>query len=290
MELKLTDSNLKKMFVIPIALLLIAIFFLVQSYVVNGQFFIKGVDLAGGVQITVRYQEKIDTGAFESFLSSKFKNSDIQVITTTDPSTRKQQALVISLSGNLKPEEVISAVEEFLNIKLEPTQYSSTSLGPALASSFWHQAVWAFVFAFIFMMLVVGLTYKKLAPSVAIIVSALYDITFILGAIAGLRIRLSLASFAALLMIIGYSVDTNILLTDKIIKQREGDVFDRINKALRTGLTMSTTTIASLLALVVFTNSVVLKEIGGILLIGALADIPNTWLLNANLLLRWPKK
>ena len=143
MELKLTDSNLKKLMVIPIALFIIALFFILSSYMQTGQLMKRGIDLEGGVQISVRYDQRIDANSFESFLEQKFSESDIEIITTTNPATRNPEAVVVSVSGDLDPTVVVGAMAEFLDIKLEPTQYSVTTVGPALAGSFWGQAKWA---------------------------------------------------------------------------------------------------------------------------------------------------
>src|SRR3989338_1183352 len=139
------------------------------------------------------------------------------------------------------------------------------------------------------MMIVVGIAYRAVAPSVAILVSTVYDLIAILGFMVFFDIKLTLGTFAALLMIIGYGVDTNIILTEKILKEKEGDVFDRMAKAMRTGLTMSAATIVTLIALYFFAESLILKQIAIALLFGALADIPNTWILNANILMRFKK-
>ncbi|MFO7872102.1 MAG: hypothetical protein R6U26_00490 [Candidatus Undinarchaeales archaeon] len=290
MDLKLTDEKLKKLMVVPFIILGIALLFLSMSYMETGQFLKRGIDLEGGIQITVPHEEKIDTNDFELFLEGIYEQSDIEVVTTTDPATRQPQSVVVSVSGDPDEAEVLSSIEDYLDKSFERTEYSVTAVGPALAGNFWQQAKMAFAFAFILMMVVVAVTYKSVAPSAAIILSTVYDFTVVLGAMAFFDIRLSLASFAALLMIIGYEVDTNILITDKIIKQDKGGVFERLNYSLKTGLTVSGTTLSVLLALFFFTNSIILKQISGILIIGTLADIPNTWILNTNLLIRWPKK
>jgi preprotein translocase subunit SecF len=142
------------------------------------------------------------------------------------------------------------------------------------------------MFAFLFMAGVVAFYFRKPLPTVAILVSTTYDLLIIFGFMALTGMHLSLATIAAVLMIIGYSVDTNILLTNKILRERDGDLFERINRGLKTGLTMSASTISVLLALFLVGGaySIVLRQISTILLVGLLADIPNTWLLNANIL------
>lgn len=125
-------------------------------------------------------------------------------------------------------------------------------------------------------------------PSFAVIFCAFADILMTLAAVDLLGMTLSTAGIIAFLMLIGYSVDTDILLTSKLIKQREGQVNQRLNQAFKTGITMTLTAIASIgvAFILVYTFSETLKQIFGIILIGLLFDIINTWITNASLL-KW---
>jgi len=107
--------------------------------------------------------------------------------------------------------------------------------------------------------------------------------------------ELSLGTIAALLMLIGYSVDSDILLTTKILRGR-GELNEKVRSAMKTGLTMTATTIAAVFAMF-FVASVLplaslfppipmLRDISAVLLFGLFADLMNTWMLNAGIL-RW---
>jgi preprotein translocase subunit SecF len=285
-KLELTRTNIRKLIVIPLALLAIAIFFIGYSYVQDGTLLKRGIDLEGGTQITVHHSESIDRDTIKSSLASAIGTDDIDIVTTTNPATRVQETVIISVGGEHAEAQITGAIETSLAITLTPQTYSIRVLGPALASSFWSQAKWAFMFAFLFMAAVVAFYFRKPLPSIAILISATYDLIMIFGFMAMTGMHLSLSTIAAVLMIIGYSVDTNILLTNKIIRERDGELFERINRGLKTGLTMSASTISVLLALLLVGGaySIVLRQIATILLVGLLADIPNTWLLNANIL------
>ena len=290
MEFKYNEQLAKKLFFIPIIIFAVAVFFLAQNYVQTGSFLKKGLDFQGGVQLSIPHQGKINTEKFESFLSSKLGTKEIDVSTTVNPTTRQQERVIVSVSGLKDQQKLVSAVSEFLKTELNPTDYSISLIAPALAGTFWREAQIAFIVAFILMMIVIAVAYRTLVPSFAILISTIFDLTAIIGFMVAFDIKISLATFAALLMVIGYGVDANIVLTEKIIKEKEGDVFDRLSKAMRTGLTMSAATMVSLVALFFFAESIVLKQIAIALLFGVLADVPNTWILNANILLMFRKK
>jgi preprotein translocase subunit SecF len=128
-------------------------------------------------------------------------------------------------------------------------------------------------------------------PSIAVILAAVSDIIISIAGMSLFGIPLSLASVGAILMLIGYSVDTDILLTTRLLKRKEGTVNERALDAMKTGLTMSISAIAAMTALYLVTifiipEAVVLSNIAAVLIIGLVADILVTWLMNLGIL-KW---
>ena len=97
---------------------------------------------------------------------------------------------------------------------------------------------------------------------------------------------MSLAGFAALLMIVGYSVDDDVMVASRVLKRGDVDFDQRFKDGFKTSLTTTVATIVALVALFVLSLSAVITQIAIVLLIGLLFDFMNTWLFNAGLL-RW---
>jgi preprotein translocase subunit SecF len=101
-------------------------------------------------------------------------------------------------------------------------------------------------------------------------------------------IRLSLGTVAALLMLIGYSVDSDILLNNHVLR-RSGGFYESAYRAMRTGVTMTLTSIAAMAVMAITATLFgipLLPEIGTVLVFGLTADLMNTYMLNMSLL-RW---
>lgn len=128
--------------------------------------------------------------------------------------------------------------------------------------------------------------YQYSIPSVAVILAALSDIVVTVAVFNLLDLRLTTAGIAAFLMLIGYSVDTDILLSVRVLKRTRGSLKARIWDAMKTGLTMNFSTMAAIIVALMLSESQVLSQIMTILLIGLIVDIINTWLQNAGIL-RW---
>jgi preprotein translocase subunit SecF len=125
-------------------------------------------------------------------------------------------------------------------------------------------------------------------PSFIVILCAFSDMVMTIAVIDLIGINLSLSGVIAFLMLIGYSVDTDILLTTRVLRKRDESRNKRIWGAFKTGITMTLTTIAAIgisLALI-YGLSDSLRQIFTILLIGLGFDIMNTWITNASII-KW---
>ena len=128
---------------------------------------------------------------------------------------------------------------------------------------------------------------KNSVPAFAVMLSAFTDIVMTLAVVDLVGIKLSTAGIVAFLMLIGYSVDTDILLTTRLLKKHEG-VNAALFGAFKTGTTMTLTSIIAIAAalIVVFPFASVLNQIFIILLIGLGFDLFNTWITNASII-KW---
>jgi len=156
---------------------------------------------------------------------------------------------------------------------------------------FWFGAInlnVAMVFNIIILLFSSFIYIKTSLPSFAVILSAFADITMSLALVNILGIKLSAAGIIAFLMLIGYSVDTDIMLTSRAIKSRDKKLNKRILSAFKTGMTMTITSIVAVLVALFFTRtfSSVLSQIFTILIIGLSFDLLNTWLTNSGII-KW---
>ncbi len=134
---------------------------------------------------------------------------------------------------------------------------------------------------------VVFFYFKIPIPSLAVVLSAVCSAIGTWAVLVLFDVKLSTAGVAALLMIIGYSVDTDILLTARVMRRKTGvSIFEATVGAFKTGMVMTLTAIATVSICYFLSSSLVLKQIMLILMIGLCFDIMNTWIQNAGIL-RW---
>ncbi len=274
---KLLKNHYRALMVIPFALLLFSLIVIFATYMKTGALVYKGVTLQGGITVTIASKDVLNADDLKAFLESKFPSSDMDVRVLSE--LGEQKGFLIDAS-NVKEDELVSALKE----KMHMDTYSVESIGPALGGAFFKQSLMAIIIAFVLMSLVVFAHFRTFVPSGAVILAALSDILFAVACIDLLGVRLSTAGIAAFLMLIGYSVDTDILLTTRVVKGKEGTVFDRVVSSIKTGLLMNLTALGTVLVALIFSQSEVISQIMLVLFFGLIADIYNTWIQNAGIL------
>ena len=170
----------------------------------------------------------------------------------------------------------------------DDARFQRREIGPTLGEKFWENAVYVTLVSLLLVTLVIFIFFRELIPSFAVIAAAIFDVFGALALMAVFNISLSLSSIPALLMLVGYSVDTDIMLTTRLLKRSEGNPRGRAKDAMTTGLTMTLTTLAAVSAMLVlsyFGQIIVIFEIAAVILFGLLADLISTWLMNAPVLL-----
>lgn len=274
----ITLANLKKLMIIPVVMMISSIVIIAVSY--NSGSIPLSIDFKGGTVITVYdVPENVD---LKKSMQEKFA-FDVQESTIRDFSGK-------TVGKNFEIEEFFKGDEgrEIKDLMISKgvleENINMRDISPSITGLFVEQSVKAILFAFIFMALVVFWRFRTVVPSIAVILSAFSDIVTTLAIMIVLDIQLSMGSFVALLLLIGYSVDTDILLTTRLLVKRQKEIPDRIKDAMKTGLTMAGTTISAMTVLLLVATSTLLKEIAIVILIGLLVDLINTWIQNVGIL------
>jgi len=263
----------KQLVIIPLLLLALSLVLLALNTSATGLPVTPGIDFSGGTAVTLVTSDSreqlqatfagyplIDIG--EGIGKGKFLKFG-----TMDDADYKSLSSLISQKY---PDSKVDQIGE--------------SFGKTLQS----QAIIAMIMSFIGMSIVVFLSFRTFVPSAAVVLSAFADMAMTAAAMNVIGIPLTLGTTAALLMLIGYSVDSDILLTNRVLK-RQGKLNDKLQGAFRTGIIMTSTTFAAATAMFLvswFGQVLIIREISAVLLLGLIADVLNTWLTNAGIL-KW---
>ncbi len=277
------DRYYKLILLIPILILAASSIYLVTFYLANGDFILKDTTISGGTTVTLTQQ--VDEAALIEDLGNQFP--DLHTRSITDISSGEVIATLISSSA--PPEELKPALEDFLGYVLTGENSSIEFTGSGLSSGFYSQLLIAILISFVLMSIVVFFLFKKILPSMTIIFAVFANIIFSITLSDLFGLRISAAGIAAFLMLIGYSVDTDILLTSRVLRRLNDPLNERIFGAFKTGIFMTSTALVALLPAFFIITGLPdsFKQIFLITAFGLFADIINTWFFNASVLKWW---
>jgi len=265
-------ESYKPLIAIPVVITIIA---LILTLTIGLE---QGIDLKGGTTAVIQLEKPVSQSELDALISDGISNNQVEVMISDNQAN-------VEIAGDINVEKLSSILEGTGTIS------SYRSIGPVLGEEAMNQVYYALAFAFIFMSITVFIIFRDFVPSLAIILAAVSDIIIAIGGMSLFGIPLSVASVGAILMLIGYSVDTDILLTTRILKRKEGTVTQRAKEAMKTGFTMAVTSISAMVTLylvVIFIipSAQTLADIAAVLIMGLVADIMTTWLMNLGIL-RW---
>ena len=172
-------------------------------------------------------------------------------------------------------------------------RYSLEEVSPSLSIYFINKVFSVIIVSIILMSILVILIFRLPLPSLIVLSGATIDLIICLGFMGYSGIPLTLASFTALMIMVGLSLDTDMMLCIKILKIGEGNPKERAYEAMQTGFAMTTTTLAAFVALLVLgelTKISVYQQIGLIGTVGLIGDLIGTWLFNAVAVLYYKEK
>ena len=276
------DKYYKLLLIIPAVILLFSLFYLVLFYSQHGDFAKRDISLTGGTSITLF--EKISVETIQTDLSGKLEEIDAKEV--YDIITREQKAIIIETKSDANTARII--LEDYLGYSLNEENSSFEFTGSSLSESFFKQLIIAVIVAFVLMAIVVFILFRTIIPSTAVIICAFADLIMTLTLFNMLGMKLSSAGIVAFLMLIGYSVDTDILLTKRVFLKQDLTLNRKIWGAFKTGITMTLTSLFAIILafIIVGPFSGILTQIFIILIIGLIFDIFNTWITNASII-KW---
>lgn len=266
----------KEILMIPVGLLLLSIVIFIGSFALTGTPIQPGLEFTGGTEVRVDTQESVGKQTVRQSLPV----SPESVVSV--PGTNSY--ILTFESGSVQTDRLEQSISQTESIELEQVSEISPSLGKEAQV----KGIIGLLIAFVLMSGFVIVTFRSFIPAVAVIASAIIDITVPLAAMQLVGIELSQGTIGALLMLIGYSVDSDILLNNAVLRTSK-TFYNSVKEAMRTGITMNITSFSAVFVMTIISSIYridLLADIGFILSVGLITDIVNTYLMNFSIL-RW---
>ena len=218
-------------------------------------------EFTGGAMITLSYEGEFTTSEVQKTASAALGSNDLTLQTGENVATG-EQTLKISMPGN---ETVTTEQVETLLDSLNETypdnafaQLSLSNVSAAMGTKFLQKSLVAVVFALVLILLYIGVRFKKiggLTGGMMAVLALLNDLMVVFGTFVLLRTPLDGNFIAAMLTILGYSINDTVVVYDRIRENRalmgkkasfEELVNHSVNQSARRTIITTVTTVMAL--------------------------------------------
>jgi preprotein translocase subunit SecF len=247
-----------------------------------------GLDFTGGTLVEVAFDQPVDPEQVRDILDAAgFENGTVQYFGTEQDLLIRMPPQASVDQANMGDNIIVTLSEQFPSVEMRQSNF----VGPAVGEELTEDAGLALLAALVVIMLYILFRFTK-QFSVGAVAALVHDVLITLGIFAFMQWTFDLSVLAALLAVIGYSLNDTIVVSDRIRenfrKIRKGSSVEIINQSLNQTLgrtlVTSLTTLFVLLALL-FAGGEGIRGFAAALTIGVVVGTYSSIFVAANVLL-----
>ena len=249
-----------------------------------------GIDFAGGALVEIRLEQPVPLQDLRAIVEEGgFAGAEV-----TNFGAENEYLIKVKAVGNAV--EVAEAITTFIAgyfADQEVDVRRTETVGPKIGAELQTAAFWAIIYSLIG--IIVYITWRfQFRFAIAAIIALIHDVLFTLGFFSLTGLEISLAVIAAILTIVGYSLNDTIVVFDRIRENLHGKrrenyaalVNASINETLSRTIITSFTTLFVVLALVIFGGAVI-RDFAVTLMIGILIGTYSSIFIASPVLVEW---
>ena len=270
-----------------IAIIFSSIFLIVSI----GSLFLKelnyGLDFTGGTLVELSYPEEANISIIREMLSDGgFEGAQVANFGSSKEVLIKLPGTVSDSLGS-EIVSLLNSADTNQTIDLRRIEY----VGPQIGSELRDDGGTAMLIALAFMMLYIAFRFQSMFAGAAVI-ALIHDVIIVVGIFSLIQIEFDLTVLAALLAVIGYSLNDTIVVSDRIRENLRSAETDNTNEIINMSLnqTLGRTLITSLTTLLVlfslyFLGGELIKNFALALIFGVLIGTYSSIYIAANALI-----
>lgn len=263
------------------------------------------IDFAGGTLVQLKFEKPVgdQLGAIRSSVSTIVKGTP-EIKTIGRDGTEIQVIVKKQEDESSEGVSIGEQIQEVLQKEMPGNTFSlrrQEKVGPKVGGELQQQAFWAIILSLVAIVIYIGIRFH-LPFGIAAIVALFHDVVITIGVFSVANVEFSLPIIAALLTIVGYSLNDTIVVFDRIRENLAGgstakkSFEDRVNSSInqtlsRTIITSLTTLFVVVALFVSFVGSGdVLSGFAGALLVGVIVGTYSSMFIASPVLVLWNKK
>ncbi|MCX7695154.1 MAG: protein translocase subunit SecF [Caloramator sp.] len=251
-----------------------------------------GIDFKGGTVVTIKMDKEPDNSALEEIrkISAKYDSSaQVQKVGTDE----------VTIRGNAISDEQIpklyKEIKDKFNLKEEKPRYTDR-IGPSIGKELRRNAIYSSLVAVALMLIYISLRFE-FKFGVAAVIALVHDVLITIAVYVFLQIPVNSSFVAAILTVLGYSINDTIVVFDRIRENSKKGIFNNrkelVNGSVTQTLTRSIntvlTTLFTITALYIFGVSSI-KEFALPLIVGILSGTYSSIFIASPIWYVWTEK
>jgi len=278
---------------VSLALVLISIVLLIPG--VRG--LKMGIDFTGGMEFTVKFEEPVDTASVRAMLAGVDAGGvDLSTSVIQDVSGASTKVITTQILNVEENQRAIDRIETNLRRDFPVKDISRRLIGQQVSQELARKGWQAILLALVAILVYISWRFR-LRYAIGAVAAILHDVIIALGIFALFGVEVNLATIAAFLTIVGYSLNDTIVIYDRIREnlklERRRSIFEiinlSVNQSLSRTLNTSLTTFIPVIILFVFGGSV-LRGFSLALLIGVIVGTYSSMYIANPILHAWTVK
>ena len=231
----------------------------------------KGIDFAGGTLLELHFDPAVQVEDIRSQLGSvPVGDAEIDLSKSEIKQFGSENDILIRVSesgtGTEVADGIMGVLEAGFAASIEEMEWirRQEKVGPKIGSELSNAAVRAVLVALALILIYMAWRFHRFLYGIAAVVALFHDVLITLGLLSLFDIEITLAVVAALLAIVGYSLNDTIVVFDRIRENLhtarrqgfDGTVNQSINECLSRTMITSATTLMAVLVLMIFGGEV----------------------------------
>ncbi|HPD60495.1 MAG TPA: protein translocase subunit SecF [Thermodesulfobacteriota bacterium] len=256
-----------------------------------------GVDFAGGISVRVKFSQPVTAAAIKSGIQTlNLSNCTVQEFIEKG----QHEFQIQSSTENLDIENIQASLTQALSKKFGEGRFEVRKIetvGPKVGKDLREKGLWAVVISWVMMLIYVAFRFKHFSFGLGGIVALAHDVLVTVGAFSITNREIDLTIVAALLTIIGFSINDTIVIYDRVRENRRKtpgvslpELINRsINETLSRTIITTGTVLLGVVALFLFGGGVI-HNFAFAMLVGCISGTYSTLYIASPVVIVWEEK
>ncbi|MFZ8855980.1 MAG: hypothetical protein ACO2OX_02155, partial [Candidatus Nanopusillus sp.] len=218
--LSFIENNYKKFLLISILLFAIFTGTILFNYFKYGYIINKSITISGGYVTLINNNYNLTNTEIQNILN-QMNITDYVLYSTSN-------IIYIASRDQINGTLLISLLNQYYNISIQPSDISIQQYSSIVGDLIFNQFLFFVILTMILASFVIFIAFRVSNTTLNIISTILFDVIGLLAILSITKYPIGANGFIAMLMILGFAIDNNVVLSTNMIKEKDKPFIERV--------------------------------------------------------------